>query len=91
MAIVRNAPPDELLKPSLLSLPSALRASVLGEYGGLGLQVEGHEWRPGAYFSYQAEEDPAALTQRYVELSDKVRGLMAGLGIEGSKITRINP
>jgi beta-galactosidase/beta-glucuronidase len=70
-------------------LPSALRASVLGEYGGLGLQVEGHEWRPGAYFSYQDESDAAALTQRYVELSGKVRGLMAGLGLNAAVYTQI--
>ena len=70
-------------------LPSALRASVLGEFGGLGLQVEGHEWRPGGYFSYQAEPDAAALTRRYLELIAKVRGLMSGLGLNAAVYTQI--
>jgi hypothetical protein len=70
-------------------LPSPLRASVLGEFGGLGLTVEGHEWKPGAYFSYQEKDSSEALTAGYVELMTKVRGLMAGLGLNAAVYTQL--
>ena len=70
-------------------LPSVRRASVLGEFGGLGLKLEGHEWRPGAHFSYQDERDSAALTRRYVELVTKLEPLMARLGLNAAVYTQI--
>ncbi len=33
--------------------PTATRAGVVGEFGGLGLKVAGHEWFPGGGFSYE--------------------------------------
>jgi hypothetical protein len=70
-------------------LPSVLRASVLGEFGGLGLKLEGHEWRPGAHFSYQDERDAPALTRHYVELVAKLEPLMARLGLNAAVYTQI--
>ena len=70
-------------------LPSAVRASVLGEFGGLGLKVEGHEWRPGAYFSYQAKQNSAELTSGYLELIGKVSRLMQRLGLNAAVYTQI--
>jgi hypothetical protein len=70
-------------------LPSALRATIQGEFGGLGLKVEGHEWRPGAHFSYQDKPDAAALTQNYVELIERVEKLMSGLGLNAAVYTQI--
>lgn len=70
-------------------LPSAVRATVLGEFGGLGLKVPGHEWRPGAHFSYQDKADAAALTKNYVELIEKVEKLMSSLGLNAAIYTQI--
>lgn len=70
-------------------LPSAVRPTVLGEFGGLGLKVEGHEWRPGAHFSYQDKQDAAELTSGYVELIGKVTRLMQRLGLNAAVYTQI--
>ena len=60
------------------------RATVLGEFGGLGLPVEGHLWRPDRLFDYRGVADGEALTQGYVELFSGVyalrpRGLAAAV------------
>ena len=34
-------------------LPTKKRAAVLGEFGGLGLRVEGHMWIPEDAFAYE--------------------------------------
>jgi hypothetical protein len=47
------------------------RASVLGEYGGLGLFINGHTWSANQ-FSYQGMEDAAALTRNYVRFMGRV-------------------
>ena len=45
-------------------LPTLTRASVLGEFGGLGLRLEGHVWIPEDSFSYQMMNSPAELEVR---------------------------
>ncbi|GAC1358094.1 MAG: hypothetical protein NVSMB42_17180 [Herpetosiphon sp.] len=70
-------------------LPSVIRASVLGEFGGLGLKTVGHEWRPGAHFSYQDESDATALTRDYVGLITKLEPLMTRLGLNAAVYTQI--
>lgn len=42
-------------------LPTLRRAAVLGEFGGLGLRLEGHVWIPEDSFSYQLMTSPAEL------------------------------
>lgn len=42
-------------------LPTLRRAAVLGEFGGLGLRLEGHLWTPEDSFSYQLMNSPAEL------------------------------
>jgi hypothetical protein len=42
-------------------LPTLARASVLGEFGGLGLRLEGHVWIPEDSFSYEMMNSPAEL------------------------------
>jgi len=62
------------------TVPSGTRAASLGEYGGLGLKVAGHEWSPETSFSYENQADAAALTNRYTGLIDQIRVRMrAGL------------
>ena len=38
---------------------------MLGEYGGIGLGVPGHEWVPGRCFSYIRASSPDDLMRRY--------------------------
>ena len=35
--------------------PTSTRASVLGEFGGLGLKVDNHQWIPDDSFSYEMQ------------------------------------
>lgn len=72
-----------------IGLPSVLRSSVLGEFGGLGLAIDGHTWRPGEQFSYRDECDPAALTEQYRVLITKVEKLMTGLGLSAAVYTQL--
>ena len=44
------------------------RASVLGEYGGLGLPIEGHMWEKKTW-GYKVMTDPAQLTKKYVNFA----------------------
>jgi beta-galactosidase/beta-glucuronidase len=52
------------------------RASVLGEYGGLGLYVARHSWlpQPKRSWSYKNIMDTASLTREFVDLLNKVKG-----------------
>ncbi|GAB3865239.1 AbfB domain-containing protein [Dactylosporangium cerinum] len=63
------------------TLPTATRAAVLGEFGGLGLRVAGHEWSPGNGFSYEDQGNATNLNNRIVGLYDQIRtgGMPAGL------------
>ena len=44
------------------------RASVLGEYGGLGLPIEGHMWEKKTW-GYKVMTNPAQLTKKYVNFA----------------------
>ena len=57
------------------------RAAVLGEFGGLGLAIEGHMW-PGKNWQYRSVADQEKLTNSYVDMlkqgwSLKEKGLNA--------------
>ncbi|CAM4012608.1 AbfB domain-containing protein [Kibdelosporangium persicum] len=69
-------------------LPSATRVAVLGEYGGLGRRVVGHEWQPGAGFAYgELYPDETSLTNRYVEITREVGRFVQTRGLSGSVYT----
>jgi hypothetical protein len=68
--------------------PTASRAAVLGEFGGLGLKVNGHDWSPNG-FSYENQSDSTALTNRYVGLISQVQALMASPGLSAAVYTEI--
>ncbi|MEV4313106.1 AbfB domain-containing protein [Actinocrispum sp. NPDC049592] len=69
-------------------LPSATRVAVLGEYGGLGRRVTGHEWQPGAGFAYgELFPDETSLTNRYVEITREVGRFVQTRGLSGSVYT----
>ncbi|GAB4059098.1 AbfB domain-containing protein [Catellatospora paridis] len=73
--------------PGSPALPTASRIAVLGEYGGIGLRVAGHEWSPGNGFAYEMTADSAALTRRYVEATGQLRDLVDGRGLSASVYT----
>jgi hypothetical protein len=52
------------------------RAIVLGEFGGLGLPVEGHTWLQKGNWGYRSFTDPKALTEAYVGLLTKLHPLI---------------
>jgi hypothetical protein len=52
------------------------RASVLGEFGGLGLPVEGHLWWNKRNWGYRTFEDLAKLQTGYEELMAKLEPLV---------------
>ncbi|WNF01803.1 AbfB domain-containing protein [Streptomyces luomodiensis] len=66
------------------------RASVLGEYGGLGYRVSGHEWYPGGGFSNEDQPSTSALNNRLVGLLDGLReNSMPAGGLSASVYTQI--
>ena len=68
--------------------PDATRIAVLGEYGGLGRRVVGHEWQPGAGFAYgDLFPDEASLTNRYVAITSEVARFVQTRGLSGSVYT----
>ena len=52
------------------------RAIVLGEFGGLGLPLEGHTWLDRGNWGYRSFSDPKALTEAYVGLLKKLHPLV---------------
>ncbi|KAJ7169155.1 alpha-L-arabinofuranosidase B [Mycena crocata] len=76
--------------PGQTNLPTSSRVAQLGEYGGLGLIVSGHEWQAGAGFSYEVVADATALNRRYTEVVDTLQGLIFARGLSGSIYTEPN-
>lgn len=52
------------------------RASVLGEFGGLGLPIEGHLWWNKRNWGYRTFEDREKLQAGYAELIDRLEPLV---------------
>ncbi|TWD18751.1 glycosyl hydrolase family 2 [Streptomyces sp. T12] len=71
------------------TVPSSTRAAVLGEYGGLGFAVAGHEWYPGGGFSYEDQPDLAHLNNRFVGLLDGIREVRLPRGLSAAVYTEI--
>ncbi|MFD3628077.1 AbfB domain-containing protein [Streptomyces sp. NPDC058698] len=71
------------------TVPSSTRAAVLGEYGGLGFEVAGHEWYPGGGFSYEDQPDLTHLNNRFVGLLDGIREVRLPRGLSAAVYTEI--
>jgi hypothetical protein len=54
------------------------RAAVLGEFGGLGLPVQGHTWQDEKNWGYRSYETREELTDAYLVLLDNLRSLIGG-------------
>ena len=63
------------------------RAIVLGEFGGLGLPVEGHTWEQKNW-GYRNMGDAADLLKKYEEYYAAVRQMVEGKGLSASVYTQ---
>jgi beta-galactosidase/beta-glucuronidase len=54
----------------------AKRALVLGEFGGLGLPVEGHTWQSNKNWGYQSFKNSDELLKRYSGMVDRLADLI---------------
>ncbi len=62
------------------------QAAEAGEFGGLGLALDGHLW-PGTPFAYEAEPDSAVLTQRYADALGQVGIEARHFGLSAAIVT----
>lgn len=53
------------------------RANVLGEYGGIGLALEGHLWQPDRNWGYVQFKDSKAVTDQYVAYAEELYKMIA--------------
>ncbi len=53
------------------------RASVLGEFGGLGLPLDGHTWVNKNNWGYKSYPDKTTLTAAYIQLLNQIPDLIA--------------
>jgi len=67
--------------------PEAKRAAVLGEFGGLGLGVDGHTWAKKTW-GYRGMASREELTRRYVKLLQRVYELKVNAGLAAAIYTQ---
>jgi hypothetical protein len=65
---IHNYPDPCMPSPELFGTKQIL---VLGEYGGLGLPVEGHTWQGKDNWGYQSFKTPEELLQKYESFIDR--------------------
>jgi len=68
--------------------PEAHRAAVLGEFGGLGLAVDGHRWT-AAHWGYKGTDSMEALTRGYEKLLAKAWKLKDTAGLSAVIYTQL--
>jgi hypothetical protein len=64
------------------------RATVVGEFGGLGLPVDGHKWDPSAW-GYRTMSSARALNEKFVDLWRKVWDLKTKSGMSAAIYTQL--
>ncbi len=67
--------------------PESTRASVLGEFGGLGLFVEGHTWEEKNW-GYRKMGSADSLLMKYEQYYDTIRNMMVSKGLAASVYTQ---
>jgi hypothetical protein len=68
--------------------PESRRATVIGEFGGLGLIPEGHCWSTNRNWAYRMEPDAAALRNDYLLLLRQVWSLHHLRGLSAAVYTQ---
>jgi len=64
------------------------RAAVLGEFGGLGLPVEGHTWQAEKNWGYRSYTNANELTDAYAALIKKLHPLTGAPGLAAAVYTQ---
>lgn len=72
---LHNYPEPAMPDPKIYG---AKQAIVLGEYGGLGLPLEGHTWQSKNNWGYQTFKNKDELYQRYAGFIDRIPALIRG-------------
>ena len=67
--------------------PEPHRASTLGEFGGLGLPVEGHMWQSD-FWGYKSYENAGELTDAFVALFEETHPLVGDRGLSAAIYTQ---
>lgn len=70
---IHNYPDAAMPDPAIFGKDYVL---ALGEYGGLGLPVEGHTWQQKDNWGYQSFKNKEELSKRYSELIDNLQRLI---------------
>lgn len=70
---LHNYPDPVMPRPDLFGSKKAL---VLGEFGGLGLPVQGHTWRADKNWGYQTFKNADDLFNRYEPMTQKLQELI---------------
>lgn len=78
---LHNYPAPAMPQPSLYGKEQII---VLGEFGGLGLPIEGHTWQQKNNWGYQSFKNKEELYKRYAEFIDRIpdmiqKGLSAAI------------
>ncbi|HEV3417407.1 MAG TPA: glycoside hydrolase family 2 TIM barrel-domain containing protein, partial [Pirellulales bacterium] len=68
--------------------PEEHRAAVLGEFGGLGLPLEGHTWQSKSNWGYRSYTDRAALTDAYLSLMRHLHPQIGDPGMSAAVYTQ---
>lgn len=68
--------------------PTDTRAAVLGEFGGLGLPLEGHTWQGKENWGYRSFKDQPSLTTAYLDLVEHLRPLIGSPGLSAAVYTQ---
>jgi len=69
-------------------VPEKTRAAVLGEFGGLGFNVQSHTWEKKGW-GYDQLQDKAGMIQRYQGLLNKLFPLIDNPGLSAAVYTQI--
>lgn len=81
---IHNYPDAMMPRPELFGSRQSL---VLGEYGGLGLPVEGHTWQDKDNWGYQSFKNEKELKDRYSELITNLNQLIP-MGLSAAVYTQ---
>jgi hypothetical protein len=68
--------------------PEPNRAAVLGEFGGLGLPLDGHTWLARGNWGYRSFTDQKALTDAYVGLLRRMHPMIGDPGLSAAVYTQ---
>ncbi len=68
--------------------PTDERAAVLGEFGGLGLPLEGHTWQAKGNWGYRSYTDQKTLVREYVNLLERLHPLIGSPGLSAAVYTQ---